>query len=175
MRRETLRLLVLNALMMALALVLPPAFHATGLGSRFLPLLLPLLVNGFLSPVRWAVLTGALAPLASAAATGMPPLYPPLALVLSAEGAVLGGVAAASYLAWGRRVWPALLAAVVCGRGVAFVLSWVIAKPFGLPPVMAGVALILHGLPGVALQLAVVPLVVRAARTRGSLLLADGD
>jgi len=175
MQRQRLRLLVLNALVMALALVLPPAFHAVGLGSRFLPLLLPLLVNGFLSPVRWAALTGALAPLVSAVATGMPPLYPPLALVLSVEGLVLGGVAAALYRALGRRVWPALIAAVVCGRGVAFVLSWLMARPLGLPPAMPGVALILQGLPGVALQLAVVPLVVRAARTRRSLLLGDGD
>ena len=175
MRRETLRLLVLNALVTALALVLPPAFHAVGLGSRFLPLLLPLLVNGFLSPLHWAVLTGALAPLLSAVATGMPPLYPPVALVLSLEGMMLGGVAAALYRAAGRRVWPALIAAVASGRAVAFLLSWVLAKPFGLPPAMTGVALILQGLPGVALQLAVVPLVVRAARARRSLLLSHGD
>jgi hypothetical protein len=175
MRQDKLRLLVLNALVMALALVLPPAFHVVGLGSRFLPLLLPLLVNGFLSPVRWAILTAALAPLVSAVATGMPPLYPPVALVLSAEGAVLGGVAAVLYRASGRRVWPALIAAVVSGRTVAFLLSWWLAKPLGLPPAMTGVALILQGLPGVALQLAVVPLIVRAARARRSLLLAHGD
>jgi len=172
MPHERLRLLILNALVTALALVLPAAFHLVGLGSRFLPLLLPLLVNGFLSPVRWALLTGALAPLASAVATGMPPLYPPLALVLSAEGMVLSGVAAALYRACGRRVWPALIVAVVCGRATAFMLSWLLAKPFGLPPAMAGAALLVQGLPGVALQLAVVPLVVRAAKTRRSLLLS---
>jgi thiamine transporter ThiT len=175
MRHARLRLLILNALVMALALVLPLAFHAVGLGSRFLPLLVPLLVNAFLSPVRWAALTGALAPLVSAIATGMPPLYPPLALVLAAEGMVLGGVAAVLYRACGRRVWPALIAAVVCGRAVAFLLSWWMAQPFGLPPAMAGAALLVQGLPGVALELAVTPLVVRAARARGSLLLAHDD
>lgn len=175
MRRDTLRLLVLNALVMALALTLPPAFHAVGLGSRFLPLLLPLLVNGFLSPVRWAALTGALAPVASALVTGMPPLYPPLALALSAEGMVLGLVAAALYRVCGRRIWPALVAAVVCGRGVAVLLSWWMAPAFGLPAALAGTALLVQGLPGVALQLAVTPLVVRAAGARRSLLWAHDD
>lgn len=170
-----LRVLVLNALVMALALVLPPAFHAVGLGSRFLPLLLPLLLNGFLSPARWAALTGALAPLVSALATGMPPLYPPVALVVAAEGAVLGGVAAALYRACGRRIWPALVAAVVCGRAVAFLLSWWMAKPFGLAPAISGVAVLIQGIPGVALQLAVTPVVVRAVRARRSLLLAHEE
>ena len=175
MRHASLRRLILNALVLALALALPQAFHAVGLGSRFLPLLVPLLVNGFLSPLRWAALTGALAPVVSAVATGMPPLYPPVALVVSAEGAVLGGVAALLYRAFGGRVWPALIAAVICGRGVAFLLSAWIAKPLGLPPVMAGAALLAQGIPGVALELAVTPLVVRAARSRGSLLLTDDD
>ena len=175
MGQERLRLLVINALAMALALVLPPAFHAVGLGSRFLPLLLPLAVNGFLSPARWAALTGAAAPLVSALATGMPPLYPPLALILSVEGMVLGGLAAALYRASGRRLWPALVAAIVCGRAVALVLSWLLAKPLGLPPAVTGAALVLQGLPGVALQLAVVPLVVRTLEARPSILFGHGD
>ncbi len=48
-----LRWMVLNAVIMALGLTLPMVFHAVGLGSRFLPMLLPLLLNGFLSPLGW--------------------------------------------------------------------------------------------------------------------------
>jgi hypothetical protein len=54
-----LRAMVISASMAAMALVLPIAFHAVGMGSKFLPMLLPLLLNGFLVPVPWAVATGA--------------------------------------------------------------------------------------------------------------------
>jgi len=170
MKPDRLRLLVLNAAILALALVLPVAFHAVGLGGKFLPMFLPLLLNGFLSPVRWAVLTGGAGPLASSLATGMPPLYPPVALIMSVEGMVLGGVAALVYRAGGRRVWPALVAAVVCGRAAAFALTWILASSFRLPPGMTSAAVLLGGLPGVALELAVVPLALRALSKRDSLL-----
>ena len=128
-----LRWMVLNAAIMALGLTLPMVFHAVGLGSKFLPMLLPLLVNGFLSPLGWAVFTGAATPLVSALLTGMPPLYPPVAAVMSVEGAVLGAVASLVYRATGRRVWPALIAAIVCGRLASAGLSWTVATALRPP------------------------------------------
>jgi hypothetical protein len=103
----------------------------------------------------------------------MPPLYPPVAVVMSAEGAVLGGVASAVYGATRGRVWPALLLAIVCGRSTAVALSWLLARLFDLPPALSAGALLLQGLPGVALQLAVVPLVLRVVKSRSSLLFGD--
>jgi len=173
MPRSNLRAMVVSAAMGALALTLPVVFHAVGLGSKFLPMLLPLLLNGFLVPWSWAVLTGATMPLVSALLTGMPPLYPPVALIMSCEGVMLGGVAAIVYRASRPRVWPALLAAMVSGRAASFALIWILAKYFGLPPVLASFATFLQSLPGVALQLTVVPLVVRALSKRRSLLFAD--
>lgn len=168
-----LRPMVISAAMAALALVLPVAFHAVGLGSKFLPMLLPLLLNGFLTPWRWAVMTGLLAPWISALATGMPPLYPPVAAILSAEGAVLGGLAAAIYARGRRSVWLALIPAVAAGRGVSFGLTWLVAVALGLPPAPAAVAGTLQGMPGVALQLVTVPLVLRALGGRRNLLFED--
>jgi len=166
---EKLRGMIASAAMAALGLTLPVVFHAVGLGSKFAPMLLPLLLNGFLSPFSWAVLTGATVPLVSALLTGMPPLYPPVALLLSVEGALAAGVAAALYRA-SRRIWLALLVAIVCGRAVSLVLIWFAARWFGLPPAMASLGALVQGLPGIALQLAVIPLVVRAlARRRGIL------
>ena len=129
-----LRAIVISAAMGALALVLPVVFHAVGLGSKFLPLLLPLLLNGFFVPFRWAAATGAAVPLISALATGMPPLYPPVAFVLAIEGAVLGGLASAIYRRCERRLWPALVSAIAAGRLSTFLLTWAAAQAFGLPP-----------------------------------------
>ena len=169
-----LRPMVVSAVMAALALVLPVAFHAVGLGSKFLPMLLPLLLNGFLVPWGWAVGTGLMVPWISALATGMPPLYPPVAAVMSVEGAVLGGIAALIYGRGRRSVWLALIPAVLAGRAVSFGLTWALAQAFGLPAALASVAKALEGLPGVALQLAVIPVVLRALSRRRSVLLEEG-
>jgi hypothetical protein len=166
-----LRALVVSAVMAGLAFTLPMAFHAAGLGSTFLPMLLPLLLNGFLVPPAWAVLTGAMVPAVSGLLTGMPPFYPPIAFIMSAEGAVLAGVAACTFRLTGPRVWLPLMSAVVLGRGTTLVLTWQLAGVFGLPATFSAVATLVHGLPGVALQCTVVPLVLRVLFSRRSLLL----
>lgn len=167
---DRLRCLVINAVIMALGLTLPFVFHLVGLGSKFLPMLLPLLLNGFISSFRWAVFTGFVTPLASALLTGMPPLYPPMALAVAAEGAVLAGVAAGVNRAFRRNVWPALIAAVVCGRMTAAAAVWLLARSFELPPGLSSAAVLAQGLPGVALQLAAVPLALRALSKRRGIL-----
>ena len=170
---RSFRAIVVSAAMGALALVLPVAFHAVGLGSKFLPMLLPLLLNGFLVPVPWAVGTGLIIPWISALATGMPPLYPPVAAVLGLEAAIMGAVASLLYVRWRRSVWMALLPAVIAGRLVSFAAVWLLAGLFALPPAFTATASILQGLPGVALQVTVIPLVVEMLRRRPGLLFSD--
>lgn len=168
---NNLRPMIISAAMAALGLVLPVAFHAVGLGSRFLPMLLPLLLNGFLVPWRWAVLTGFTVPWISAFATGMPPLYPPVAAIMAFEGAVLAGVAALIYARGRRSVWLALIPAVLAGRLTSFGLTWLAARALDLPAAYASAAGTLQGLPGVALQLVAIPLVLRGLSGRRSILL----
>ncbi len=167
--------MIISAVMAALGLALPVAFHAVGLGSHFLPMLLPLLVNGFLVPLPWAVLTGAIVPLISSLATGMPPMYPPVAAQMSLEGAVLGGVAAALYRSQPRRLWPALLSAVVLCRLSGLTASWFLARLFDLPAGFVSAAMLVRSLPGVALQIALVPLVVRQLERSRSILIKPHD
>jgi hypothetical protein len=165
-----LRAMVVSAMMAALALTLPIAFHAVGLGSHFLPMLLPLLLNGFLVSPGWAVLTALVTPFLSAFATGMPPLYPPMVAVVACEGVTLAGVSSILYARGKRSLWPALIAAVVAARLAAFASAWALASWFDLPPAFASVAIFVKGLPGVALQLAVVPIVVRQLTRRPGIL-----
>ena len=167
--------MIISAVMAALGLVLPVAFHAVGLGSHFLPMLLPLLLNGFLVPLPGAVLTGASVPLISSLATGMPPMYPPVAAQMSLEGVVLGGVAAAIYRFQPRRLWPALIAAVVLNRLAGLAASWFLARLFGLPAAFVSAAMLVRGLPGVALQIVVVPLVLRQFPRSRNILIGHND
>jgi len=166
-KNDRLRSMIVSAALGALALVLPAIFHMVGLGSKFLPMLLPLLLNSFLSAWPWALGTGLAVPWISALATGMPPIYPPVAAAMSLEAGVMA-IAAASL----RRLpvfWSVGLT-ILCGRMMAFGLSWFLARLFELPPAFASVAVLIQGLPGVALQLAVVPPVIkRLARREGNL------
>lgn len=161
--------------MTALAVVLPMAFHAVGLGSKFLPMLLPLLLNGFLSTWPWAILAAAIAPWLSALLTGMPPIYPPVALVMSCECVVMAGAAAFIYPAIRRRIWPALLAAIVLSRAVDFLLMWLLAPQFHLPGAIAAALSVAGGFPGVILQLVLVPLILKGLERRRSLLLDERE
>lgn len=165
--------MIVSAMMAALAIVLPMAFHAVGLGNKFLPMLLPLLLNGYLSTLPWAILTAIIAPWLSAALTGMPPIYPPVALVMSCEGVVLAGVASTLYRTTCRRIWPALICAIVLSRATSFALTWYFASIFHLPCVVSATAALAEGLPGVALQVIVIPIVMRGLQQRKGLLFDD--
>jgi hypothetical protein len=175
MRVKTLRSMVMSAVMAAFGIALPIAFHMTGLGNKFLPMLLPILLNGFLSTLPWAVSTGALIPLASGLLTGMPPFYPPIAVAMSFEGALMAGTASILYRLGKARIWPALIAAVTLDRIVSAALMWFISGRFALPAATISAASLIQGLPGVALQLAVVPLVLRSLNARRGILFNNED
>ena len=176
LKADTLRGMVTSAAMAALGIILPMVFHAVGLGSKFMPMVLVLLLNGFLSPLPWAMLTGAVVPIASGLMTGMPPLYPPYCLAMSGEMALASGLAALVYRATQRRIWPALLATVIFDRAASVALAYALADKFGLPPRIVSIASFAQGLPGIVLQLTVIPLVVSAlARRRGVLFHHDHE
>lgn len=158
--------LVLGGFFGMLALALPVVFHLVGLGRYLLPMFLPILMLGFL--VRWstAVQVGAFVPIVSALLTGMPPLYPPIAIIMSCEGVVLGGVAALCYRTWGMGLWPSLLLAIGAERLTLAILMLVFSEVFHLMTGVVVTASVLAGAPGVALQIVLVPYVVRRIETR---------
>ncbi len=127
--------MAMSAVMAAFGITLPLIFHMMGLGNKFLPILLPILLNGFLSRLSWAVATGAFVPLASGFDTGMPPFYPPLALIMSLEGALMAETAAGLYRL-SKKIWPALIAAVAVDRVIAATLMWFISGKFGACPML---------------------------------------
>jgi hypothetical protein len=166
--------MVISAVMAAFGITLPIVFHAVGLGSKFLPMLLPLLLNGFLSSLPWAILTGAIVPPLSGLLTGMPPLYPPVAPAMSVEAALMAAAASAIYRSTRPRIWPALAASIALGRAASVCLTWWIAREFDLPPVVVTAGYLLQGLPGIVLQVVVIPFVLKALAARKGSLFGDG-
>ncbi len=151
------------ALVTALALVLPPVFHALRLGHVFLPMYLPILAGAFFLGPRAAAAAGLAAPAISALATGMPPLVPPVAAWMAVEL----GVMAALVSALDRRRWPpwsCLLVALVVGRALYGGLVFATAQWLALPASLVTLAALLVAWPGMLLALLAVPATVRLLR-----------
>jgi hypothetical protein len=164
------RHLSLAALFVGLGVLIPMLFHAVGLGSVFLPMFLPLAVAGFYLPLGAAIAVGVLTPLVSALATGMPPLSPPVAQLMSFEGLALTGVV--GWLA-SRQGVPTVVALVIgLAASRAVLVLWVMALVplLGLPGRGMSLAALAQGLPGIGLILVVVPILVKRippAQVRG--------
>ena len=86
----------------AAALLLPVVFHVVQLGRMFLPMYLPLVALAFFVRPMPAATTGIAAPILSGALTGMPPFYPPIAVLMSIELGLTALVLSALHLRFPR-------------------------------------------------------------------------
>lgn len=163
------RLATHTALYLALAVLLPIGFHATGLGGRvFLPMHIPVLLAGFLVGPQSGVLVGLLAPGLSYLLTGMPPTY--AVPLMSLELPLYGLVAGLAYRRLRLNIYVALIAALIVGR-LAFGLGLIVLGLFMHLPYTVAVffssgGAIIAGLPGIAAQIVLIPIIVAAVSRR---------
>jgi len=156
-----------TALYLAIALVLPIGFHQFGLGGRiFLPMHIPVLVCGFVLGPFPAVLVGLMAPLLSHLLTSMPPGY--AVPLMTLELPLYGLVAGLAYYKMKINIYVALVVAMIAGR-LMFALGLVILGlfmelPYGAVQFFAAGGAVVSGLPGIVIQLILVPPVVAAIR-----------
>ncbi len=148
----------------AAALLLPVLFHLLHLGHVFMPMYLPLVTLAFFVRPLPAAVTALATPLLSAFMTGMPPLFPPIAVFMSLELAAMAAlIAAVSARRPQTNPYAVLVPVLLLGRafyvGLVYVFSLVIDLPAAF---MAGLSL-LSGWPGVILMIAVIPVIVRTA------------
>lgn len=145
----------------AAALLMPFVFHVLQLGHVFMPMYLPLLALAFYVRPAPAAAAALLVPLLSSVLTGMPPLYPPVAPIMSVELACMaGGIALA------RRRWPdarallLLAPALLAGRALQAGLVYLTSLAMDLPAMFLAGASLLSGWPGVLLMLVVIPVLL---------------
>jgi hypothetical protein len=149
----------------AAALLLPVIFHLLQLGHALMPMYIPLVALAFLVGSPVAMTTAFLIPLLSAAVTGMPPLYPPIAPVMAIELAFMCGlIATAIRVRPNLRPLVVLLPVLIAGRFLNFALSYAAAVVLELPPQFVGTLSFVAGWPGVLLMMFVIPPLVRAIR-----------
>lgn len=171
--RDHVKNLVLSALFLALALVLP---FLTGqipeIGSMLCPMHIPVLLCGFFCSWPWGLAVGLVAPVLRSVLFGMPPMFP-VAVCMSFELATYGVVSGLLVRALPKRKWSvyaALVGAMVAGRivwGAArFICAGLDPNAFGFAAFIAGA--VTTAIPGIIVQLVLIPVLVLALQRRRS-------
>jgi thiamine transporter ThiT len=154
--------MILASLMLALGIVLP---FITGnvafLGSRFLPMHLPVLLCGILCGKKYGLIVGLMTPLLRSVLVGMPPLFP-IAVVMSLELAAYGFFIGLIYSFLPKKLLylvVSLVSAMILGRIVWGVSAYIIyplaGMPFTLDLFLAGA--FINAVPGIIFQLIFIP------------------
>ena len=171
MKLSRIKCLTITALCVALCVVLPMAFHMIpNAGSVMLPMHIPVLLCGFLCGGGWGAAVGFTAPLLRHLLFGMPPMPGciSMALELATYGFVVGllhrklgkgvkgiYVSLICAMAAGRLVWGIAQMAIMGLNGGSFPFSAFVAGAFT------------SAIPGIVLQLVLLPILVRALEKAG--------
>ena len=163
---STTRSLVLAALFLALAFVLPMITgHVPQVGNMLCPMHFPILLCGFVLGGPWGLAVGFIAPLVRSVLFGMPPMFPiaiAMAFELAAYGAVIGYLYARSKWQCVKALYKCLIPAMIAGRvvwgAVMIVLMGLGGSAFTWELFLGGA--LLNALPGIALQLVLIPAVM---------------
>ncbi len=167
-----MRRMVYAALYLALAMMLP---FVTGqipeIGSKLLPMHIPVLLCGFMCGWKYGLVVGFVAPLLRSVTFGMP-LMIPTAVAMAFELAVYGGMSGLF-----KRLLPdntvfvyiTLLAAMIAGRIVwgivRLILMGLAVSEFSWELFMLGA--VTEAVPGIILQLVIIPVMVIAMEKAG--------
>jgi len=159
--KSDLRQIPLTAMFAALGVVLPPVFHIFGLGVTFLPMFLPVMMGSMLVSWRYAMVLAIICPLTSWLITGMPPLVPPLLPIVMSELILTALIISILRVHLNRPVWLALITAIIVDRLFLYFLVTLLAGWFHLEPMVFSIAMVAAGIPGIILQLLVIPLALK--------------
>ena len=168
-KNRTQRLSV-SGFLLALGIVLPYALgHGIGIpGTLLLPMHIPVLLCGFLCGPLWGGVCGALLPLLNCLLTGMPSPFPMLPIMffeLTVYGLVSGVLFSKTPLAkYKLGIYVALPVTMICGRvayAAAFYALLIAKEGLRAPTVWAA---IVAGLPGIIIQLLIIPPIIFAVR-----------
>ncbi len=164
MRTNIVRETTLSGLFIAIGIILPIVFHAIGQGTVFLPMHIPVILGGFILSLPFALSVGIITPILSSVLTGMPPVFPVLPFMVF-ELATYGLVTSFLYRRLKLNVYVSLIGAMITGRIVATIVVWILINFFfaTLPnPLVWVVGTVTAGIPGIVVQLALIPVLVLA-------------
>ena len=165
MNRNEIKQLMIAAMFLALAIVMP---FLTGqipqVGSMLCPMHIPILLCGFFCGASWGMVVGVIAPILRSFTLGMPLMFP-TAICMAVELATYGFVAGWLYNKLPRKkvnVYISLINAMIIGRlvwgAVMFCCMGFDVSQFGLSAFLAGA--IFNAIPGIVMQIILIPVIV---------------
>lgn len=160
------RALVLGAFTITVGIMLPRFFHMFGAaGSIFLPMHIPVMLAGLLLGPRFGLIVGILTPLLSSLLTGMPPLMPILPIMLP-ELAAYGWCGGYLYRLRRHGLLFSLLLTMLLGRIMAMLGAFLLVRTMAvqLAPLYYLSGAVLTGLPGIILQIILLPVLVKQSQ-----------
>ena len=155
--------MILAAVCVALCVVLPVAFHSIpNAGTVILPMHIPVLLCGLICSWPYGFVCGLMGPLLSSVLTGMPPaaILPAMMVECAVYGAVSGIMLKTVHTG---KTYPdlyiALVTAMLAGRVISGIAKALIFSP-GLARSAWVASSFVTALPGIAIQLILLPIVV---------------
>lgn len=170
MHRANLKKMILSAMFLTLGFILP---MFTGqipiIGKALLPMHIPVLLCGFICGWKYGGFVGFVLPLARSLIFSVPAMYP-TAIAVALEMTVYGIVTGLLYHRAPQktipRLYTTLILAMIAGRVMRLfaeiVLLGFAGNAFVFKTFLTGV--ILHSVPGIFLQLIIVPMIIVATR-----------
>lgn len=164
--KTTTKKLVSCALCIAIGVLLPMTFHMIpNGGSVFLPMHIPVLICGLFCGWPYGLACGIITPFISSVMTGMPPamMLPKMIIELGVYGLVAG--LCASYIPVKNemtKLYMSLIIAMLAGRIVNGLVNTCILSTQGYTLSVFMMASFVTCLPGIILQLIVIPVLVRS-------------
>lgn len=163
--------MILSAFFLALGLVMP---FITGqipeIGSMLLPMHIPVLICGFVCGWKYGGLVGVIVPLMRSVIWGMPPIM--TAISMAFELATYGMVTGFLYKRLPKNkvlLYAELVVAMILGRvvwgAVSIVIYGIQGNTFSWQIFMGGA--LLNAIPGIILQIVLVPVLVMALQRLG--------
>ena len=155
-----------TAISIALCIVLPLAFHMIPQGGKiFLPMHIPVLLCGLICGAPYGFLCGLVGPVLSSILTGMPPagMLPSMTIELACYGLVAGLMI--RFIKTDKRflnLYSSLIIAMVLGRVVNGLVHAFIFSVGEYSIKMWLTASFVTSLPGIVIQLAIIPAIVFA-------------
>ncbi len=169
MKKISTKYLVLSGLFLALGLILPFfTAQVPSIGSRLLPMHIPVLLCGFVCGWPYGLFVGLIVPIFRSMLFGMPPMVP-TAVAMSFELATYGFMSGLIYRLLPKKnvfIYATLIVSMICGRIIWGIVSIFLyglnGTAFSWKLFMTGA--FLNAIPGIVIQIILIPILIIAIK-----------
>ena len=171
MRKDNIQKMILAAMFLALAYVMPfLTLQIPQIGQMLCPLHIPVLICGFICGWKWGLTIGFIVPLLRSLTLSMPPMYPS-AIAMAFELATYGAIAGLMFQILPKKkifIYVSLLISMLVGRiiwgSAMYVLMDIKGNSFTFSSFLTGA--IINSVPGIIIQIILVPIIVMLIKNK---------